>query len=149
MLAISGIILPLKLEPQSNGYVVQEFEERDMTSIWDPITIGRMHLPQRITMSPMTRSRALDDGTPSPLAVDYYAQRASFGMLVTEGTQPSPDGQGYLKTPGIYTPAHVAGWRRVADAVHDGGAHLVIQLMHVGRMAHPDNTPHHRTPVAP
>jgi 2,4-dienoyl-CoA reductase-like NADH-dependent reductase (Old Yellow Enzyme family) len=132
-----------------NDSVVQGFEEREMTSIWDPITIGRMRLPQRITMSPMTRSRALDDGTPSPLAVEYYAQRASFGMLVTEGTQPCADGQGYLKTPGIYTPEHVEGWRRVADAVHDGGGYLVIQLMHVGRMAHPDNTPHHRISVAP
>ncbi len=120
-----------------------------MAGIWDPITIGRMRLPQRITMSPMTRSRALDDGTPSPLAVEYYAQRASFGMLVTEGTQPSADGQGYMKTPGIYTPAHVEGWREVADAVHGRGGHLVIQLMHVGRMSHPDNTPHHRIPVAP
>jgi N-ethylmaleimide reductase len=120
-----------------------------MTSIWDPITVGRMRLPQRITLSPMTRSRALDDGTPSPMAVDYYAQRASLGMLITEGTQPSADGQGYLNTPGIYTPEHVDGWRAVADAVHDRGAHLVIQLMHVGRMAHPDNTPHHRQPVAP
>ncbi len=120
-----------------------------MTSIWDPITIGRMRLPQRITMSPMTRSRALDDGTPAPMSVDYYAQRASFGMLITEGTQPSADGQGYLNTPGIYTPQHVEGWRAIADALHARGAHLVIQLMHVGRMAHSDNTPHHRTPVAP
>jgi 2,4-dienoyl-CoA reductase-like NADH-dependent reductase (Old Yellow Enzyme family) len=83
------------------------------------------------------------------MAVDYYAQRASFGMIVTEGTQPSADGQGYLNTPGIYTPEHVEGWRAIADALHARGAHLVIQLMHVGRMAHPDNTPHHRTPVAP
>lgn len=120
-----------------------------MTSIWDPITIGRMRLPQRITMSPMTRSRALDDGTPAPMAVEYYAQRASFGMLVTEGTQPSADGQGYLNTPGIYTAQHVEGWRQIANEVHARGAHLVVQLMHVGRMAHPDNTPHHRTPVAP
>lgn len=120
-----------------------------MTGIWEPIPIGRMRLPQRITMSPMTRSRALDDGTPSPLAVEYYAQRAAFGMLITEGTQPSADGQGYLNTPGCYTAEHRDGWRAVADAVHDRGGHLVIQLMHVGRMSHPDNTPHHRSPVAP
>ncbi len=120
-----------------------------MTNIWDPITIGRMRIAQRITMSAMTRSRALDDGTPAPMAVKYYAQRAAFGMLVTEGTQPSADGQGYLNTPGIYTPEHVRGWRKIADALHARGAHLVIQLMHVGRMAHPDNTPHHRLPVAP
>jgi len=120
-----------------------------MISIWDPITVGRMHLAQRITMSPMTRSRALDDGTPAPMAVEYYAQRAAFGMLITEGAQPSADGQGYLNTPGIYTPDHVEGWRAIAEALHARGAHLVIQLMHVGRMAHPDNTPHHRVPVAP
>lgn len=120
-----------------------------MTSVWDPIAIGRMQLTHRITMSPMTRSRALDDGTPAPMAAEYYAQRAAFGMLITEGTQPSADGQGYLNTPGIYAPEHVDGWRAVAEALHARGAHLVIQLMHVGRMAHPDNTPHHRVPVAP
>jgi N-ethylmaleimide reductase len=120
-----------------------------MTTIWDPITIGNMVLPQRITMAPMTRSRALVDGTPSPLAVKYYAQRASLGMLITEGTQPSADGQGYLHTPGIYTRAHVEGWRTVADVVHARGGYLVIQLMHAGRIAHPDNTLHHRTPLAP
>ena len=120
-----------------------------MSSVWDPITVGRMRLPQRITMSPMTRSRALDDGTPAPMAVEYYAQRAGFGMLITEGTQPSADGQGYLNTPGIYTPEHVRGWRAIAEALHARDAHLVIQLMHVGRMGHPDNTPHHRVPVAP
>ena len=71
------------------------------------------------------------------------------GILVTEGTQPSDDGQGYLTTPGIYTPAHVAGWRRITSAVHDKGGHIFIQLMHAGRMSHPDNTPHHRQAVAP
>jgi 2,4-dienoyl-CoA reductase-like NADH-dependent reductase (Old Yellow Enzyme family) len=120
-----------------------------MTSVWEPITVGRMRLAQRITMSPMTRSRALEDGTPAPMAVEYYAQRAAFGMLITEGTQPSADGQGYMNTPGIYTPEHVQGWRAIAEALHARGAHLAIQLMHVGRMAHPDNTPHHRVPVAP
>ncbi|HWE89217.1 MAG TPA: alkene reductase, partial [Pseudonocardiaceae bacterium] len=120
-----------------------------MTDLWTPVTIGAMRLPHRLAMAPMTRDRALPDGTPSPSAVRYYAQRASLGLLITEGTQPSEDGQGYLLTPGVHTNAQVAGWRRIADAVHDAGAHLVIQLMHVGRMSHPDNTPHHRTPVAP
>jgi N-ethylmaleimide reductase len=120
-----------------------------MTTIWDSITIGSMGLPQRITMSPMTRSRALADGTPSPLMVEHYAPRAPLAMLITEGTQPSANGQGYLHTPGIYTRAHADGWRAVADAVHARGGYLVIQLMHAGRMAHPDNTPHHRTPLAP
>jgi N-ethylmaleimide reductase len=119
------------------------------TKLWTPVTVGRMRLPHRLAMAPMTRDRALPDGTPGPSAATYYSQRASMGLLITEGTQPSDDGQGYLTTPGIYTPAHVEGWRKVVDAVHDAGGHLVIQLMHVGRMSHPDNTPHHRQPVAP
>jgi N-ethylmaleimide reductase len=119
------------------------------TKLWTPATVGRMRLPHRLAMAPMTRDRALPDGTPGPSAATYYSQRASMGLLITEGTQPSDDGQGYLHTPGIYTSAHVEGWRKVVDAVHDAGGHLVIQLMHVGRMSHPDNTPHHRQPVAP
>jgi 2,4-dienoyl-CoA reductase-like NADH-dependent reductase (Old Yellow Enzyme family) len=118
-------------------------------SIWSPITIGRMQLAHRLVMAPMTRSRANWDGTPSPLAAEYYAQRASFGLLISEGTQPSPDGQGYLNTPGIHADQQVAGWRRVTRAVHARHAHLFIQLMHAGRMSHPANTPHHRQPVAP
>lgn len=120
-----------------------------MTDIWTPIAIGAMKLPHRLAMAPMTRSRAEPDGTPGALAPLYYAQRASLGLLVSEGTQPSEDGQGYLATPGIYTDAHVAGWRTVADAVHEAGGRLFLQLMHVGRRSHPDNTPHRRRPVAP
>lgn len=120
-----------------------------MTDLWTPITIGAMPLPHRLAMAPMTRSRAKPDGTPGDLAPLYYTQRASLGLLITEGTQPSEDGQGYLATPGIYTDEHVAGWREVTDAVHDAGGHLFLQLMHVGRRSHPDNTPHHRQPVAP
>jgi 2,4-dienoyl-CoA reductase-like NADH-dependent reductase (Old Yellow Enzyme family) len=118
-------------------------------STWEPFALGRIHLPHRLALAPMTRNRALPDGTPGPLAAEYYGQRASLGLVITEGTQPSDDGQGYLGTPGIYTPEHVAGWRTVADAVHAGGGHLFVQLMHVGRVGHPDNTPHHRLPVAP
>lgn len=125
------------------------YSSESLDSLWTPIEVGGMQLNHRLAMAPMTRNRAELDGTPSELAATYYGQRASLGMIITEGTQPSADGQGYMNTPGIYTPEHVTGWRRVADAVHDGGGHLVIQLMHVGRMAHPDNTPHHRAPVAP
>jgi len=100
-------------------------------------------------MGPMTRSRAQYDGTPGEPAAEYYAQRADIGLIVTEGTQPSEDGQGYMATPGIHTDAHVAGWNKVADAVHARGGHLFIQLMHAGRMSHRDNTPHHRQGVAP
>lgn len=120
-----------------------------MTDIWSKLNMGGHPLPHRLAMAPMTRSRAKPDGAPGDLAAEYYAQRASMGLLITEGTQPSDDGQGYLNTPGIYTDAHVAGWRRVADAVHAQGGRLFVQLMHVGRRAHPDNTPHHRQPVAP
>ena len=117
--------------------------------LWSPVRIGALELPHRLGMAPMTRSRSAHDGTPTELNAEYYAQRASMGLLITEGTQPSADGQGYLRTPGVHAEDHVAGWRRVADAVHAGGGKLVIQLMHAGRISHPDNTPHGRQPVAP
>jgi len=119
------------------------------SSLWQPFTLGRVELPHRLALAPMTRNRAEADGTPGPLVATYYGQRASLGLVITEGTQPSADGQGYLGTPGIYTSEHVEGWRRVADAVHAGGGALFVQLMHAGRVSHPDNTPHHRQPVAP
>jgi len=100
-------------------------------------------------MAPMTRDRSTPSGAPWELNATYYAQRASMGLIITEGTQPSDDGQGYLLTPGIYTDEHIAGWKRVTDRVHAAGGRIFIQLMHVGRIAHPDNTPHHRQPVAP
>lgn len=118
-------------------------------SLWQPFTLGRVELPHRLALAPMTRNRAELDGTPGELVAEYYGQRASLGLIITEGTQPSADGQGYLNTPGIYTDDHIAGWRGVAEAVHAGGGSLFIQLMHVGRVSHPDNTPHHRQPVAP
>jgi N-ethylmaleimide reductase len=114
-----------------------------------PVRLGRATLSNRLVMAPMTRSRARPDGTPGDLAAEYYAQRAGVGLIVGEGTQPSDDGQGYLTTPGSYTPAHIAGWKKVTAAVHDTGGHIFLQLMHVGRMSHPDNTPHHRQAVAP
>jgi N-ethylmaleimide reductase len=119
------------------------------THLFAPVQVGRHALPNRLVMSPMTRGRAQFDGTPGVLAAEYYSQRASVGLMVTEGTQPSDDGQGYATTPGIYTPAHIAGWRKVTEAVHAKGGRIFIQLMHAGRISHPDNTPHHRQPVAP
>ena len=120
-----------------------------MKQSFTPVRVGRYTLPNRLVMAPMTRSRAKFDGTPGELAAEYYAQRAGVGLIVTEGTQPSDDGQGYLATPGIYSPAHIAGWKKVTAAVHDKGGHIFIQVMHAGRMSHPDNTPHHRQGVAP
>lgn len=117
--------------------------------LWTPTTVGRLKLPHRLVMAPMTRNRSAPDGAPTPLNATYYSQRASMGLIITEGTQPCADGQGYPLTPGIHRPQEVEGWRRVVDAVHEAGGHLFIQLMHVGRISHPANTPHGRQPVAP
>lgn len=109
-----------------------------MSKAFEPIMVGNWKLPQRFVMAPLTRNRA--KGTvPGDLNAEYYGQRASAGLIITEGSQPSAVGQGYLDTPGFHTPEQLAGWRKVADAVHEGGGHLVAQLMHVGRVAHPDN----------
>jgi len=123
--------------------------ESPLNALYSPFTLGRIQLQNRFVMAPMTRARAKEDGTPGPLAAEYYGQRAGVGLIVTEGTQPSDDGQGYPMTPGIYTDAHVEGWRKVNEAIHARGGHVFYQLMHAGRMSHPDNTPHHRQGVAP
>jgi hypothetical protein len=140
-MALHPLVLPHK-QPRP-------VEEDAMNKSFTPVRVGRYNLPNRLVMAPMTRNRANGDGTPGELAAEYYAQRAGVGLIVTEGTQPSDDGQGYLATPGIYTPAHIAGWKKVTKAVHDKGGHVFIQIMHAGRMSHPDNTPHHRQAVAP
>ncbi|MER5228112.1 alkene reductase [Streptomyces flaveus] len=120
-----------------------------LNALWNPIVAGEISLPHRLAMAPMTRDRSTPEGIPTELNAEYYAQRASHALIITEGTQPNADGQGYLLTPGIYSEEHIAGWRKVTDAVHGVDGRIVIQLMHVGRMSHPDNTPHHRQPVAP
>ncbi|QUG40425.1 alkene reductase [Psychrobacillus sp. INOP01] len=120
-----------------------------MSKLFEPVRIGNIELKNRLGMAPMTRSRALPDGTPSDLAAEYYGQRASVGLIISEGTQPSEDGQGYTNTPGIYTESHMEGWKKVTSKVHNKGGRIFVQLMHVGRVSHPDNTPHHRQAVAP
>ncbi|PAL05905.1 alkene reductase [Peribacillus simplex] len=120
-----------------------------MSRLFETVRIGNIDLKNRIGMAPMTRSRALPDGTPSDLIAEYYGQRASVGLIISEGTQPSDDGQGYTNTPGIYTENHIKGWKKVTSKVHGEGGHIFVQLMHVGRVSHPDNTPHHRQAVAP
>jgi len=97
----------------------------------------------------MTRARSTPKGVPTELNATYYAQRASMAVIISEGTQPSADGQGYPLTPGIYSAAQIAGWRLVSDAVHVAGGKIIIQLMHTGRIGHPLNTLHGRQPVAP
>ncbi|WP_235685883.1 MULTISPECIES: alkene reductase [Corallococcus] len=104
-----------------------------------PVQLGRLELKNRLVMAPMTRSRALATGNvPNPLAVTYYVQRASAGLIVTEGTQVSPQGVGYIRTPGIHSPEQVEGWRKVTEAVHAAGGRIFAQLWHVGRVSHPD-----------
>ncbi len=110
-----------------------------MSQAFEPIRVGRWNLPQRFVMAPLTRNRAGEHQAPTSLNATYYGQRASAGLIITEGTQPSAVGQGYLDTPGMHSDAQVAGWREVAEAVHEGGGHIVVQLMHAGRIAHPDN----------
>ncbi|MDQ1041192.1 N-ethylmaleimide reductase [Streptomyces sp. V3I8] len=121
----------------------------DLNPLWQPVRAGDIRLPHRLAMAPMTRGRSTAEGVPTELNAEYYAQRASNALIITEGTQPSADGQGYLLTPGVHSEEQVAGWRKVTDAVHAADGRIVVQLMHVGRIAHPDNTPHGRQPVAP
>lgn len=105
--------------------------------LFRPLQLGPLALPSRIVMAPMTRARSSQPGdVPNALMAQYYAQRASAGLIVTEATQISPQGQGYSFTPGIYSDAQVAGWSRVTDAVHTAGGRIVLQLWHVGRMSH-------------
>lgn len=108
-------------------------------SLFTPVTLGDIPLSNRIVMAPMTRDRAGEGDVPTQLMVEYYAQRASAGLIVTEGAQPSPAGKGYWRTPGIHSTAQIEGWRKVADAVHARGGRIVMQLMHCGRVVVPAN----------
>lgn len=111
-----------------------------MSTLLSPIDLGPLHLANRVVMAPMTRSRATNpERAPTDLHVRYYTQRASAGLIITEGSQVSPEAVGYVHTPGIHTPAQIAGWRKVTDAVHEAGGRIFIQLWHVGRISHPDH----------
>ena len=112
-----------------------------MTTLFDPIDLGALHLENRIAMAPLTRSRAIEGEVPNPLAVEYYAQRASVGLIISEATQISRSGQGYPNTPGIFTDAQIAGWKAITDAVHAKGGKMVAQLWHVGRVSVSDYQP--------
>lgn len=100
--------------------------------------LGDIELSNRMVMAPMTRCRAVEGNIPSPLAVTYYVQRARAGLIITEGSQVSPQGVGYVRTPGIYSQEQVAGWRKVTDAVHQSASKIFLQLWHVGRVSHSD-----------
>jgi N-ethylmaleimide reductase len=118
-------------------------------TLFDSYKLGPITLPNRVVMAPLTRNRAVAGLVPSPLAIEYYAQRASAGLLITEASQVSQQGQGYQDTPGIYSKEQVAGWRKVTDQVHAKGGRIFIQLWHVGRVSHTSLQPNNAAPVAP
>lgn len=121
-----------------------------MTTAFDPIDLAGLALPNRIAMAPMTRSRAHGPGlSPTDATAVYYAQRASAGLIVTEGVQPSVVGQGYPDTPGLHSDEQIAAWRKVTDAVHTAGGRIFAQLMHTGRIGHPSMLPDGLIPVGP
>jgi N-ethylmaleimide reductase len=119
-----------------------------MSLLYSKTTLGPLTLQNHLVMSPMTRNRAIGN-VPNDLMVQYYAQRASAGLIVTEGTSPSPNGLGYPRIPGIFSAAQVAGWKKVTDAVHADGARIFVQLMHCGRIGHPLNLPAGATVLGP
>ena len=121
-----------------------------MSQLFTAVRIGRLTLPNRLVMAPMTRSRADDaTGVPTELVTTYYAQRAGAGLIISEGVYPSATGKGYVRTPGIVDDAQIAAWKQVTEAVHARGGHIFMQLMHAGRISHPSMQPGGALPVAP
>jgi len=120
-----------------------------MPVLFDPIELGPLVCPNRIFMAPLTRCRAAEGHVPTGLNAEYYRQRASAGLIISEATSVSPRGFGYPNTPGIFTDAQVAGWQEVTRAVHAAGGRIFLQLWHVGRISHPFFQPNGETPVAP
>ncbi|MEV7287084.1 alkene reductase [Streptomyces sp. NPDC093252] len=118
-------------------------------ALFEPVRLGALTLPNRMVMAPMSRARAHPDGTPSALMAAHYAQRATAGLIVAEGTHPVPGGALGPAAPGLFTDAHQEGWARIADAVHGAGGRIFLQLMHAGRLAHPAFLPGGVRPVAP
>jgi N-ethylmaleimide reductase len=122
----------------------------DVSFLMQPFKLGDLELPNRVVMAPLTRNRATHGSdVPNELAATYYRQRASAGLIVSEGTQISQQGQGYVWTPGMYSDAQIDGWRRATDAVHEAGGRIFAQLWHVGRISHVSLQPNGGPPVAP
>jgi N-ethylmaleimide reductase len=120
-----------------------------MPTLFEPIRIGKIQLDNRLVMAPMTRGRADDAGEQPAYVAEYYGQRASAGLIITEATNISPMAKGYVRTPGIYTAEQIESWRRVTDAVHSRGGKIFLQIFHTGRIALPDFLPGAARPVAP
>src|ERR1700761_1520406 len=120
------------------------------SKLLEPYKLGPVTLSNRFVMAPLTRNRATPPGmVPSPLAAEYYGQRASAGLLITEASQVSQQGQGYQDTPGIFSKEQVAGWRKVTDRVHERGGRIFLQAWHVGRISHTAFQENGGAPVAP
>ncbi len=119
-----------------------------MSILYTPAALGHLVLQNRMVMAPMTRSRALGN-IPNALMAEYYAQRSTAGLIITEGTSSSPNGLGYPRIPGIFSPAQVEGWKSITGAVHSKGAKIFLQLMHCGRISHPLNMPEGARVIAP
>lgn len=117
--------------------------------LFQATTLGSLSLSNRMVMAPMTRNRNTSENVPTSLMATYYSQRASAGLIVTEGTSPSPNGTGYPRIPGIYNEAQIAGWKAVTDAVHEAGGKIFLQIMHTGLISHPDNLPEGARVVGP
>ena len=118
-------------------------------SLFDTTQLGALRLANRVVMAPMTRSRATSDHVPNALMATYYAQRASAGLIITEGTSPSPNCLGYARIPGLYSAGQIAGWQQINTAVHAAGGRTFVQLMHTGRVSHPANMPAGARVLAP
>ena len=118
-------------------------------SLFQPIALGALQLPNRVFMAPLTRMRASQPGDmPNALMREYYRQRAAAGLIISEGAQVSPEGKGYMDTPGIYSAEQAAAWREITDAVHAEGGHMAVQLWHVGRVSHSSLQPGGQPPVS-
>ncbi|QDZ29386.1 alkene reductase [Noviherbaspirillum sp. UKPF54] len=118
-------------------------------ALFQPVKLGPLELKNRIVMAPMTRNRADQGNVPAEMTIEYYAQRASVGLIIAEATQVSDTAQGYASTPGLHTPQQIAEWKKVTDEVHRRGGKIFVQLWHTGRMSHTAFQPHGQAPVAP
>lgn len=117
-------------------------------TLFTPLKVGSIEVKNRIVMSPMTRCRAIGN-IPNALMAEYYGQRSGAGLIITEGTAPSPNGLGYARIPGIFNNEQVQGWKKVTSAVHHAGGKIIVQLMHTGRISHPFNMPEGAHVLAP
>ena len=122
---------------------------RSAQALFEPVQVSALHLANRIVMAPLTRNRAGPGLVPGPFATDYYAQRATAGLIIAVATQVSAQAQGYADTPGCYNDDQVRGWRKVTDAVHAKGGTIVVQLWHTGRVSHTSFQPDGAAPVGP